>query len=258
MYIYVHNIDDNSRSALPDRSPGRLLPTMKTSSNTLVPAGNVKVTKPDWINLAFESLVADGIESVRILSLAHKLGVSRSSFYWYFESRQDLLDQLLDHWRDTNTKAIVERARRPSETIIRGILNVFECWADERLFNPRFDFAIREWARRSDDVRQAINIADEERLSAIRDLYLRHGYDDEDAFIRARVLYYMQIGYYVLEVREPVDVKLGHLAAYLRSFTGQEPTYADVAHFADFLSKSQDRVGSAKAGPPGKEVTNGH
>ncbi|TIU40091.1 MAG: TetR/AcrR family transcriptional regulator, partial [Mesorhizobium sp.] len=153
--------------------------------------GNIKVTRADWINLALQTLISDGIESVRVLTLGQKLGVSRSSFYWYFESRQDLLDQLLKHWHETNTTAIVERARRPADTIIMGVMNVFECWADERLFDPRLDFAVREWARRSDDVRRMIDKADEERLLAIRDMYRRHGYESEDAFIRARVLYYM-------------------------------------------------------------------
>jgi len=198
--------------------------------------GNIKVTRSDWINLALQTLISDGIESVRVLPLGQKLGVSRSSFYWYFESRQDLLDQLLAHWHDTNTKAIVERARRPSETIIMGVMNVFECWADERLFDPRLDFAVREWARRSDDVRRVIDQADDERLIAIRDMYRRHGYDAEDAFIRARVLYYMQIGYYVLDLKEPVEARVSHLAAYLRAFTGQEPSDADVAHFMRFIA----------------------
>src|SRR4051794_5970585 len=138
--------------------------------------GNIKVTRRDWINLALQTLISDGIESVRVLTLGQKLGVSRSSFYWYFQSRQDLLDQLLAHWHDTNTKAIVERARRPAATIIMGVMNVFECWADERLFDPRFDFAVREWARRSDDVRAAIDQADNDRLGAIREMYRRHGY----------------------------------------------------------------------------------
>jgi hypothetical protein len=143
---------------------------------------------------------------------------------------------LLAHWHETNTTAIVERARRPAETIIMGVMNVFECWADERLFDPRLDFAVREWARRSDDVRRMIDRADDERLSAIRDMYRRHGYDGEDAFIRARVLYYMQIGYYVLDLKEPVEARVSHLAAYLRSFTGQEPSEADVAHFMRFIA----------------------
>ncbi|MER8430480.1 TetR/AcrR family transcriptional regulator [Mesorhizobium caraganae] len=199
-------------------------------------SGNIKATRADWINLALQTLISDGIESVRVLTLGQKLGVSRSSFYWYFQSRQDLLDQLLTHWHDTNTKAIVERAKRPAETIIVAVLNVFECWADERLFDPRLDFAVREWARRSDDVRAAIDQADNDRLGAIREMYRRHGYDDEDAFIRARVLYYMQIGYYVLDLKEPVEARVSHLAAYLRAFTGQEPSDADVAHFMHFIA----------------------
>ncbi|WP_425537731.1 TetR/AcrR family transcriptional regulator [Pseudaminobacter soli (ex Li et al. 2025)] len=202
--------------------------------------GNVKVTRWDWINLALEVLIADGVESVRILPLGERLGVSRSSFYHYFESRQDLLDRLLEHWRDTNTKAIVERAARPADSIVRAVANVFECWADESLFDPRFDFAVREWARRSADVRDVIDAADDERLGAIRDMYLRHGYDEEDAFIRARVLYYMQIGYYTLDVKEQLETRLGHLAAYLRSFTGQEPSEADVAHFSAFAIRTQN------------------
>lgn len=210
-------------------------------------AGNIKVTRSDWINLALETLVSDGVESVRVLPLGQKLGVSRSSFYWYFESRQDLLDQLLDHWRDTNTRAIVERAQRPAETIIRGVMNVFECWADERLFDPQLDFAIREWARRSEAVRRVIDAADTERLDAIRAMYQRHGFDEENALIRARILYYMQIGYYMLDLQEGLEVRLSHLAAYLRSFTGQEPTDADVAHFSAFVMQARER--SAKIAP---------
>jgi AcrR family transcriptional regulator len=198
------------------------------------PSGNVKATKADWIALARSVLIAEGVESVRILSLSEKLKVSRSSFYWYFASHQDLLEHLLSHWRDTNTRAIVERARREAPTIARGVLNVFECWADEGLFSPRLDFAIREWARRSEAVRREIDAADRERLEAIRDLFLRHGYLADEAFIRARVLYYMQIGYYVLDVKEPLATKLHYAREYIRSFTGVEATEEELEAFCAF------------------------
>jgi AcrR family transcriptional regulator len=211
---------------------------MKNPQSQLAEGGNTKVTRAQWLDLALKTLIAEGVDGVRILPLAQHLGVSRSSFYWYFESRQDLLDQLLDHWRETNTRGLVERARRPAATIVRAVLNLFECWADERLFNPQLDFAIRSWARRSRPVRRSVDRADGERLSAIRDMYLRHGYDGEDAFIRARVLYYTQIGYYMLEVREPMAVRFSHLEAYIRSFTGKDPTAADIESFHAFLKRA--------------------
>ncbi|TJV07120.1 MAG: TetR/AcrR family transcriptional regulator [Mesorhizobium sp.] len=205
--------------------------------------GNVKATREDWLKLALETLISDGVERVRVLTLGQQLDVSRSSFYWYFKSRQDLLDQLLDHWRQTNTKFIVERARRPSDTVVRGVMSIFECWVDERLFDPRLDFAIRAWARRSPAIRRALDEADEERVNAIRDMFMRHGYDEEDAFVRARILYFMQIGYYSLELDEPMSSRLPHVASYLRSFTGQEPTTKDVEDFSRYVVETMARKG---------------
>ena len=205
------------------------------------PIGNIKATHADWVQMALDTLLRDGVESVRILPLAQKLGVSRSSFYWYFRDRQDLLDQLLTLWRDKNTKGIIERARRTAPSIVRSILNVFECWADEDIFDPKLDFAIREWARRTPRIHHAVTEADSARIEAIRDLYSRFGFAEQDALIRARVLYYMQIGYYVLDVREPMEVRLSHAAPYLRSFTGEEPSAKDLADFSDFVRRTRPR-----------------
>jgi AcrR family transcriptional regulator len=199
--------------------------------------GNVKATREDWLEAALDTLISDGVESVRILTLGHKLGVSRSSFYWYFESRQDLLDQLLELWRNKNTRFIVERALRPARSITQAVLNVFECWVDKRLYNPRLDFAIRAWARHSADVRAIIDDADNERLEAIRQMFLRQGYHEPDAFVRARVLYFMQIGYYSLEIVEPMRNRLSLVPAYLRSFTGREPLKGEVEAFAKFVDE---------------------
>ncbi|WP_032935098.1 TetR/AcrR family transcriptional regulator [Mesorhizobium sp. WSM3626] len=204
--------------------------------------GNIKATRDDWLKLALETLISDGVERVRVLTLGQQLDVSRSSFYWYFKSRQDLLDHLLDHWRQTNTRFIVERAQRPSATVIRGVMSIFECWVDEKLFDPRLDFAIRAWARRSPTIRRALDEADEGRVNAIRDMFMRHGYEEEDAFVRARVLYFMQIGYYSLELNEPMSSRLPHVAAYLRSFTGREPSPQDIEDFSRYVEKTVPRT----------------
>ncbi|KAB2950724.1 MAG: TetR/AcrR family transcriptional regulator [Rhizobiaceae bacterium] len=222
---------------------------MKRPADMSEATGSVaRVTRQDWLDAALAALVADGVEGVRVLVLAERLGVSRSGFYWHFRDRDDLLACLLDRWRATNTAAIVERAVRPAVTIVRAVLNVFECWADERLFDPALDFAVRDWARRDEHVRDAVAQADSERLSAIGAMYRRHGFAEEDALVRARVLYMMQVGYYVLEIREPVKTRLSHLAAYLRSLTGVE---ADTAELADFRAFVLDpRRGGSGEGRP--------
>jgi len=191
--------------------------------------------------VALDSLVSEGVDNVKVLSLAQKLEVSRSSFYWFFRSRGDLLEQLLAHWRETNTKAIVDSASLPASTIIDAVLNIFTSWVDERFFDPRLDFAIREWARRSGHVRRAVDQADDARVEAIKSMFQRHGYTERDAFMRARVLYFMQIGYYSLDLEEPLSTRLSYVGDYLRVYTGREPDAAVVARFAKTI---QARIGS--------------
>ena len=53
--------------------------------------GHVKVTREDWLNAARDVLVTEGADRVKILPLSNRLGVSRSSFYWYFENQKGLL-----------------------------------------------------------------------------------------------------------------------------------------------------------------------
>jgi AcrR family transcriptional regulator len=52
----------------------------------------------DWIRAAFARLSTEGIESVRIELLARDLGVSKGSFYWHFQDREELLAKMLDRW----------------------------------------------------------------------------------------------------------------------------------------------------------------
>ncbi|MDQ6437370.1 TetR/AcrR family transcriptional regulator [Mesorhizobium sp. LHD-90] len=207
------------------------------------PTGNLKATREDWLNVALEAMASEGVEAVRILSLGQRLGVSRSSFYWYFKSRQDLLDQLLDYWRNRNTRVIVERASRSADTITEGVLNVFECWVDETLFDPRLDFAIRAWARQSPDVHRTVDEADEMRVDAIRDMFQRHGFEEKEAFVRARVLYFVQIGYYSLEIVESMNSRLSLVPSYVKTHTGKDPTQREMDTFAEFAQRVTARDG---------------
>ena len=185
---------------------------------------HTKATRDDWIRVALETLIRDGVDSVKVLTLADRLGVSRSSFYWYFRNRDRLLDALLAHWQDTNTRAVVEQAALPSTSIVHGVTHIFRCWVDERLFDPRLDFAVRDWARRSEAVRAELDRADEARVNAIAELFRRHGWPEREAFVRSRVLYFMQIGYYALDLGETLEQRKVLAGSYLKAFTGQDPT----------------------------------
>ena len=197
----------------------------------LAPSGNVKATRDDWLDLALSALAVEGVDHVTVLALSERLGVSRSSFYWYFKNRDELLDALLDRWDRLNTRSIVIQAEAPAATVNEAVCNVFRCWVNPAIFSPRLDFAVREWARRSAHVRNALDRSDRVRTEALKASFVRFGYEDEDAFVRARVLYYMQIGYYALDIREPIEARLNLTPHYLKAFTGVDPNRAEVDAF---------------------------
>jgi AcrR family transcriptional regulator len=200
-------------------------------------SGNVKATRDDWVDLALAALAVDGVEHVTVLALSERLGVSRSSFYWYFKNRDELLDALLDRWDKLNTRSIVAQTEEPAASVNEAVCNVFRCWVNPLIFSPRLDFAVREWARRSAHVRKALDRSDRLRTEALKALFVRFGYEDEDAFVRARVLYYMQIGYYALDLKEATEARLKLAPRYLKAFTGVDPSAAEIGAFRAYAAR---------------------
>ncbi|NEY90091.1 TetR/AcrR family transcriptional regulator [Tabrizicola oligotrophica] len=192
-----------------------------------------RLSRQDWLDLALRTLVDDGIDRVKVQIMAKQLGVARSSFYWHFESREDLHKAMLDDWLRKNTSPIIERAMRPEPDVNRALISVFECWIDEALFDPALDIAVRLWGRRSPAVRAVVVEADTLRVDALRRMFLRYGYREQEALIRARVIYFTQIGQYTLDVLEEPEVRFSHGPTYIHIFTGVAPDARQCQELAD-------------------------
>ncbi len=117
---------------------------------------------PDlWLGAAYDALLEGGIDAVKILPLAKRLGLSRTSFYWFFEDREQLLDALVARWREKNTGNLIARTEAYAETIAEAMLNVFDCWLDPDLFDSQFEFAVRSWALQSPSLLKEVQAADQ-------------------------------------------------------------------------------------------------
>lgn len=196
--------------------------------------GNVKATRQDWIDAALSSLGNVAIDQLKILSLAARLSVSRSSFYWYFEGMGDMQEGLLDLWANS-TVSIVERSRREADDITSACLGVFECWSDHSLYDERLDFAVRDWGRRDDAIAERVYLADVERLTALAEMFGRFGFGEADSMVRARLLYHSQLGYYAAGTDEPIETRLMFLPNYLQALTDVEPSAEVLADFAAYF-----------------------
>lgn len=184
-----------------------------------------------WLAAAKQVVLDAGLDAVKIQPLAARLGLSRTSFYWFFKDRTALLDALLAEWEAQNTGAFVAACGAYAETIAEANLNLIVVFHDDALFDPRFDFAVRGWAHQSGTVAARVNAADDRRLAAIRDMFARFGFPADEADVRARAVYLTQIGYIAMQVPEPRAVRMARVPGYVKTFTGTAPTASELARF---------------------------
>lgn len=186
-----------------------------------------------------ETLIGEGIANVKIQVIAKTLAVSRSSFYWFFTDLQELHRELIEYWLRKNTSPIIERALRPAPTVTKAVCHIFECWVDPDLFSPRLDAAVRSWGQVDASVRTIVDQADDQRVDAVTRMFLRYGYPEDEAFVRARVLYFMQIGHFTLGMRDDREMRLRLLRPYLLSFTGHAASDEEIKAFEALVREVQ-------------------
>jgi AcrR family transcriptional regulator len=184
-----------------------------------------------WLEAAYEALLEGGVDAVKILPLAKRLKLSRTSFYWFFKDREELLSALIARWRDKNTGNLVRRTGAYAESIAEATLNVFDCWLDTSLFDAKFEFAIRSWALQSEDILSEVQSADTARLEALGRMFERFGQEPVAADVRARTLYLVQIGYISMQTEEDLDLRLKRIPEYVAIFTGTEPEQREIDRF---------------------------
>ncbi|WP_104203361.1 TetR/AcrR family transcriptional regulator [Billgrantia saliphila] len=190
-----------------------------------------KGSREAWLDAAFELLLDSGVDSVRILPLAKRLDVSRTSFYWFFKDREALLEALIERWREKNTQGLVRQTEAYAESIVEAILNVFDCWLNPELFDSQLEFAMRSWALQSEEVAKEIDIADETRIEALTRMFERYGFEPLAANVRGRTIYLTQIGYISMKTQEALEVRMRRIPAYVEIFTGQTPQARELQRF---------------------------
>ena len=172
------------------------------------------------MSAARQALIGEGTAGVEINKLAKRLGVTRGGFYWFFKSRQQLLDELLSYWADSSTglfEKVLDNEHRDGLKEYRALTDLL---VDEKEYDPKWDGAVRDWARTSAAVLKVVQAVDKKRIAVIEKIFLGMGYSGKHAHVRARVMYYHQVGYYALGVRETRRQRLELLPFYAKVLTG--------------------------------------
>ena len=148
-----------------------------------------RLGRVEWIDAAFKTLTESGITSIHIEALAKRLGVTKGSFYWHFKDRTELLNAVLEKWRDQYVIAKIEHLGGDSKKRLVNLLDVVPRKHGSKHTGGSMELAMRSWARYDDNAAQAVAEVDTLRVDYVRKLLIEMGIDEKEAEARAFIIY---------------------------------------------------------------------
>ena len=152
-----------------------------------------RVPRSEWLDKALNILAEAGVQSITIDELSRRVGVAKTSFYWHFKNRDQLLEELLEYWeREFNEVATQNQAlmeMKPEDRLVA----ISEMVCDYDL--GRFEAVIAVWAEHDSRANAARQRAIKRRMDLARKTFKELGFKGEELEMRTRLM----VGYQSFE-----------------------------------------------------------
>jgi AcrR family transcriptional regulator len=145
-----------------------------------------------WLDAAIETLIAEGMDAVRIERLATKLHITRGSFYHHYKDRDDLLRAVLEHYVQINHQNLVAMLPALKGTPKDKLWTLWTATASQEFRD--YDWAIRMWGMHDPHVAGVLNKIDVKRMDVMMDLFREMGFNEDESWIRAALAYHGSLG----------------------------------------------------------------
>lgn len=153
--------------------------------------GKVRTPRGAWVDAALQALATGGPDAVRVEALAVSLGVSKGGFYWHFADRQALLEELLDSWEKATVEDVIARVESQPADPRAKLQHLFKLASSVDL---AVELALRDWARRDNDVAKRVRRVDNRRMAYLRSLFGQFCVDENDVEARSMLVFSLFIG----------------------------------------------------------------
>jgi AcrR family transcriptional regulator len=156
-------------------------------------AAPTRTPRTSWIDEGLRTLGVGGPDGVRIERLAQALGVTKGGFYWHFDDRRALLEEMLDTWERVGVDAVIERVEGDGGNARAKLRQLFAIASssDELL---KIDLAVRDWARRDKAVAKRLRRVDNRRMDYMRSLFGALCRDEDEVEARCMLAFSLWIG----------------------------------------------------------------
>jgi AcrR family transcriptional regulator len=154
--------------------------------------GATNLSPKEWIKEGIQVLVQEGIEQVKVESLAQRLGVTKGSFYWHFADRNALLAAMAAQWKDDSTRWFINLLASLRGSPLSRIHRLFDVMG--QINSTIVQHAFRRWGNIDPEIAELVRESDARRQLILAGLIEELGYSAEEARFRAEVLYFWAIG----------------------------------------------------------------
>jgi AcrR family transcriptional regulator len=125
--------------------------------------------------------------------LAQALGVTKGGFYWHFEDRPALLEEMLDAWERLVVDEVIERVESEGGDA-RAKLRRLSALASSSRDLMKIELAVRDWARRDKAVAKRLRRIDNRRMEYMRSLFGAFCPDEDEVEVRCMLVFSVFIG----------------------------------------------------------------
>ena len=156
-------------------------------------AAPTRTPRTSWVEEGLRALGVGGPDAVRIEKLAQTLGVTKGGFYWHFEDRSALLEEMLDAWERVVIDEVIERVEGEGGDARAKLRRLFGfASAGDDLM--KIELAIRDWARRDKAVAKRLRRIDNRRMEYMRSLFGEFCPDEDEVEGRCMLAFSVWIG----------------------------------------------------------------
>ena len=127
----------------------------------------LRTPREAWIEEGLRVLGEAGVDAVRVEVIAQRLGVTKGGFYGYFADLPALLTEMLETWQREVTDHIIERIEADGDDArdrLRRWVRLASVGHSPGT-GVTIDLAVREWARRDDEVARRMQTVDAKKLA---------------------------------------------------------------------------------------------
>ena len=159
--------------------------------------------KIDWLKLGYKLFTEKRISGIVIEKMAKDLKCNKSSFYWHFKTKKEFISQVVNYWVENKTKKIIEITNiedNPAQKVNKLIDITYS-----KMPYSDFIFYLKRYAVQDKTISKIMDAVDNQRIEYVKRLLIENGYKDNEAQIKASLLYKHLIGFYEMTRYKELD-----------------------------------------------------